>query len=73
MTSKRPTACYAAPMIERTDDGPVTTLRLAHGKASALDLELLEAIPPALEPEEGERSAAREPRDSGGIWRAGFL
>lgn len=36
-------------MIERTDDGPVTTLRLAHGKASALDLELLEAIPSALD------------------------
>ena len=49
VTGRQPLACYSAAMIERTDDGPVTTLRLAHGKASALDLELVEAIPPALQ------------------------
>ncbi|HEV7764354.1 MAG TPA: enoyl-CoA hydratase/isomerase family protein [Thermoanaerobaculia bacterium] len=31
-------------MIERTDHEGITTLRLAHGKASALDIELIEAI-----------------------------
>ena len=31
-------------MIERTTAGAVTLLRLAHGKASALDVELCAAI-----------------------------
>jgi enoyl-CoA hydratase len=31
-------------MIERTDHDGITTLRLAHGKASALDLELVEGL-----------------------------
>lgn len=31
-------------MIERTDNDGITTLRLAHGKASALDLELVEGF-----------------------------
>ena len=31
-------------MIDRTTDGTITTLRLAHGKASALDLELVEGL-----------------------------
>ena len=31
-------------MIERGDDNGIVTLRLAHGKASALDLELMEAL-----------------------------
>jgi enoyl-CoA hydratase len=31
-------------MIERTDNEGIVTLRLAHGKASALDLEFMEAI-----------------------------
>lgn len=31
-------------MIDRTTNGPITTLRLAHGKASALDLELVEGL-----------------------------
>ena len=31
-------------MIERTDDNGIVTLRLAHGKASALDLEFMEAL-----------------------------
>ena len=71
MTSKRPTACYAAPMIERTDDGPVTTLRLAHGKASALDLELLEAIPPALEDAQASGARALVLTGTGSIFSAG--
>lgn len=35
---------YPAPMIERSTSGDVVTLRLAHGKVSALDLELAEAL-----------------------------
>jgi enoyl-CoA hydratase len=35
-------------MLEVTLDGPVRVLRLAHGKASALDVELLEALEAAL-------------------------
>ena len=35
-------------MIERTDHDGITTLRLAHGKASALDFELIEAIARAV-------------------------
>lgn len=31
-------------MIERSDDNGIVTLRLAHGKASALDLELVEGL-----------------------------
>ena len=31
-------------MIERTTEDGIVTLRLAHGKASALDLELLEGL-----------------------------
>src|SRR5262245_25785640 len=31
-------------MIERSEHDGIVTLRLAHGKASALDIELLEAI-----------------------------
>jgi enoyl-CoA hydratase len=35
-------------MIERSEQDQIVTLRLAHGKASALDLELCEAIASAL-------------------------
>jgi enoyl-CoA hydratase len=35
-------------MIERTDAGSIATLRLAHGKASALDVELVDAIARAV-------------------------
>lgn len=35
-------------MLETTPRGPVTILRLAHGKASAMDIELLEALRGAL-------------------------
>lgn len=31
-------------MIERSDDGGILTLRLAHGKASAMDVELCDAL-----------------------------
>lgn len=44
-------------MIERDDKDGIVTLRLAHGKASALDAELLEALDAALD--EAERSSAR--------------
>lgn len=42
-------------VIERSVRGPVEVLRLAHGKASALDVELLRALSQALD----EASAAR--------------
>jgi enoyl-CoA hydratase len=35
-------------MIERSDDNGIVTLRLAHGKASALDLELVEGLARAV-------------------------
>jgi enoyl-CoA hydratase len=35
-------------MIERTDNNGITTLRLAHGKASALDIELVEGLARAI-------------------------
>jgi enoyl-CoA hydratase len=44
-------------MIERDEQDGIVTLRLAHGKASALDTELLEALVAALD--ETERSGAR--------------
>lgn len=44
-------------MIERTLDNGILTLRLAHGKASAVDLELIEAL--ARELAEAEVSEAR--------------
>ena len=37
-------ARYASPMIEVTSAEDIVTIRLAHGKASAMDLELVEAI-----------------------------
>lgn len=39
---------YAPRMIERTTNDGITTLRLAHGKASALDLELVDALARAI-------------------------
>jgi len=56
-------------MIERTLDDGVLTLRLAHGKASAMDVELLEAL-------SGELAAAADARavvltGTGGIFSAG--
>ena len=40
---------HNVPMIERSEQDGIVTLRLAHGKASALDLELLGAISRALD------------------------
>jgi hypothetical protein len=42
-------------VIERSTRGPVEVLRLAHGKASALDVELLRALSQTLD----EASASR--------------
>lgn len=39
---------YASAMIERSENEGITTLRLAHGKASALDLELVEGLARAV-------------------------
>lgn len=58
-------------MIERTDDGPVTTLRLAHGKASALDLELLEALPRNLDEVRASGARALVLTGTGSIFCAG--
>ena len=44
-------------MIETVREDAITTLRLAHGKASALDVELLDALQSSLD--EVERSDAR--------------
>ena len=44
-------------MIELDSDGDIITLRLAHGKASALDVELLRSLEERLD--EVERSSAR--------------
>jgi enoyl-CoA hydratase len=58
-------------MIERDEQDGIVTLRLAHGKASALDVELLEAVEAALD--EAERSGARAVvlTGSGSIFSAG--
>ena len=58
-------------MIERDEQDGIVTLRLAHGKASALDAELLEALDAALD--ETERSGARALilTGSGSIFSAG--
>ena len=45
-------------MIEREVHGGVAVLRLAHGKASALDLELLEALESALRAEAAAKERA---------------
>jgi enoyl-CoA hydratase len=59
-------------MIERTDQNGITTLRLAHGKASALDLELVEGLARAM----AEAAASEETRaivltGTGSIFSAG--
>lgn len=59
-------------MIERSHDHGVTTLRLAHGKASALDLELCDALALAL----AEGAASEETKaviltGTGSIFSAG--
>lgn len=58
-------------MIEICDDGPVRTIRLAHGKASALDLELLVELERVVR--EFTMSSARAAilTGTGGIFSAG--
>jgi enoyl-CoA hydratase len=56
-------------MIERRDEGAVAVLRLAHGRANALDLELLAALERALDATAG--AAAVVLTGTGGIFSAG--
>ena len=58
-------------MIERTEHGDVVLLRLAHGKASALDLELLRAIDEAFAREQGSPARAVVLTGTGSIFSAG--
>jgi enoyl-CoA hydratase len=58
-------------MIESERRGEVTLLRLAHGKASALDLELLNALEEALEREAASSAKAIVITGTGSIFSAG--
>jgi len=58
-------------MIERQDHGPVAVLRLAHGKANALDRELLEALEAACEELERSQVHAVVLTGAGPIFSAG--
>lgn len=58
-------------MIERERHGDVLVLRLAHGKASALDLELLEAFTHAVREAEGSDARALVLTGTGRIFCAG--
>jgi enoyl-CoA hydratase len=58
-------------VIERENHGDVVVLRLAHGKASALDLELLVALKAALRAEEQSSAKALVLTGSGAIFCAG--
>lgn len=58
-------------MIERTVDGEIAILRLAHGKASAMDLELCEAITSAFASEERASTRAVVLTGTGSIFSAG--
>lgn len=59
-------------MIERTDSDGITTLRLAHGKASVLDLELVEGLARAVaEVEASEATRAVILTGTGSIFSAG--
>lgn len=58
-------------MIERSTSDDVTTLRLAHGKASALDLELVEALALAFAEEAQSDSRAVILTGTGSIFSAG--
>lgn len=58
-------------MIERQVHGEVAVLRLAHGKASALDLELLTALEAALAAEAAAPERALVLTGSGSIFCAG--
>lgn len=58
-------------VIEREERGAVVILRLAHGKASALDLELLRALDDAFAIEERSGSRAVVLTGTGSIFSAG--
>jgi len=58
-------------MIERQDDDGIVTLRLTHGKASALDAELLEAIERSFDEVLGSDARAVVLTGSGSIFSAG--
>lgn len=58
-------------MIERQDRGDVLLLRLAHGKASALDLELLEELCKAMDEFEASDARACVLTGSGNIFSGG--
>jgi enoyl-CoA hydratase len=58
-------------VIEREERGPVVILRLAHGKASAMDLELLRAIEGAFAREERSPARAVVLTGTGSIFSAG--
>ena len=58
-------------MIQREDRGPIAVLRLAHGKASALDTELLEALDRSLRELDDARPDAVVLTGTGSIFSAG--
>jgi len=58
-------------MIEREDHGDVLLLRLAHGKASALDLELLDELCKAMDEFEAGDARACVLTGTGSIFSAG--
>ncbi len=58
-------------MFERSQDAEVAILRLCHGKASALDLELCEALERAVADEERSSARAVVLTGTGGIFSAG--
>lgn len=58
-------------MIEKTEDNGVVTLRLAHGKASALDIELVEALARAVAEVTASDARAVLLTGSGSIFSAG--
>jgi enoyl-CoA hydratase len=58
-------------MIERSDHDGITTLRLAHGKASALDLELVEGLARGVAEAVASETRAVVLTGSGSIFSAG--
>ncbi|HEX8616662.1 MAG TPA: enoyl-CoA hydratase/isomerase family protein [Thermoanaerobaculia bacterium] len=58
-------------MIERSDNDGITTLRLAHGKASALDVELVDSLALAVAEVQASDARALILTGSGSIFSAG--
>ncbi|MCE9595375.1 MAG: enoyl-CoA hydratase/isomerase family protein [Planctomycetes bacterium] len=58
-------------MLEITDDGSVRTLRMAHGKANALDVEFCDALTRALLEAEASSARALVLTGTGSIFGAG--